>query len=82
MADEKTIAQLEEAFLAGSDANSKLAELRLEAIRVALQICCTPGGKPNHTPYVAGDLYKFMLTGVKPCGPQTSDSPAPSRRSK
>ena len=75
MDDEKTIQQLEEAFLSSSAVNSKLAELRLEALRVALQVCCAPGGKPSHTPYVAGDLYKFMLTGVKPSGPSASDKP-------
>jgi hypothetical protein len=49
--------------------DGQLIELRLKAVELGVQIA-TASGKPHHAPYIAGDLYKFLLTGRKPEGPQ------------
>lgn len=76
MAKEPTIKQLEEAFVADASKTThgsvNLAQLRKEAVDAAVISCTSPGGKPSHVGYVAGDLYRFLLTGEKPKGPQNS----------
>ena len=63
--------ELEQAFQQ-SNANKDLVELRLKSLELAFNSCNSPGGNPRHVGYVAGDLYRFLLTGEKPAGPPES----------
>lgn len=71
MKDEADSAADETAFLGGN--SDRLVELRLKALDLAVRIASAPGGKPHHAPYIAGDIYRFLLTGKKPAGPPPRD---------
>ena len=65
------VQELEQAFQQ-SNTNKDLVELRPKALEMAYNSCNSPGGNPRHVGYVAGDLYRFLLTGEKPAGPSES----------
>lgn len=49
----------------GSFTEAGKVELRLVAMEMAIEIA-TAKGKPGHAPYIAGDIYSFLLTGERP----------------
>lgn len=66
----------------------KRVEIRAKALEVGIQLA-TARGKPGHGPYVAADIYAFLLTGIKPLGPraifddkqaESQDEESPKRR--
>lgn len=56
-------------------------DLRVAALEFAVQIA-TAKGKPGHAPYIAGDLYDFLLSGKRPEVPEQYRQPALRKEKK
>lgn len=60
-----TFTENEVNFLTSNLDQEKLLALRIKALDLAMQIA-TQAKKPTHAPYIAANVYKFLLTGEGP----------------
>jgi len=65
LVDDGVAAELATLKLDGELNDVAQANMRLAALEIGLKIAVEKG-KASHAPYIAADLYKFLLTGEKP----------------
>ncbi len=65
LVDDGVAAELAMLKLDGEMTDTAQVNIRLAALEIGLKIAVEKG-KASHAPYIAADLYKFLLTGEKP----------------